>query len=358
MRKSITCLISPVFILVLFPCVTMAQPLYFPLLAGQHIDVGQVIIQESSVYTFSVTYSTDPPWCLTETHLHVAGSLEDIPQNKKHNPRPGHFAEGEEFEFEPCVEEATYGPFPFSAGDEIYIAAHAVVERDIETPVELYGWGRSSESPGGIAYGPTQGSAVSDGLALPIDVDQIVWNKDEYQEENNVPETVEYATWDQWQSECRSTFEVRHFQAFFDLPGDIEPSSITSVILHSTHDYGIGDIIPINDNLYVYINDNLIGAKGTGYSDVYRDNELFPQTDGWYVPGSFEVTPGELLEGQNKLDIVAEELCAWGGIDQLGLKLIGHQRETAWGDGTRFTDKGNWATYIHITLNPPGPIIK
>lgn len=99
----------------------------YSLCASQDMNVGNVQVwnDDSTLY---VKYAlTDPDACLTETHLHAAGQLDSIPQTKKGNPIPGQF----EYSMEHgCVASYTY-TIPlngWSIGDELQIAAHAVVE--------------------------------------------------------------------------------------------------------------------------------------------------------------------------------------------------------------------------------------
>ena len=68
---------------------------------------------------------------MTETHLHIAnGSVVDIPQTKKGNPRPGQFDYSEEYE--PCVNVYTYVIPLEGLSGEVYIAAHAAVQMEVE----------------------------------------------------------------------------------------------------------------------------------------------------------------------------------------------------------------------------------
>ncbi|MBW2996798.1 hypothetical protein KY349_00485 [Candidatus Woesearchaeota archaeon] len=103
-------------------------PLISDMVAGQHIDAGDVTIwnDDSNLY---VRYETTGGWEMTETHLHVACSLEEIPQTKKGNPRPGHFAINDEHD--PAITEIEYvfnlADFPCSTP---LVAAHAVVQKE------------------------------------------------------------------------------------------------------------------------------------------------------------------------------------------------------------------------------------
>ena len=88
-------------------------------------DVGNVCVC-SWDDTLRVKYdTTGTGWCLTETHLHVATSLEGIPQTKKGNPIPGKFTYKDEYD--PCVTERIYDIDLDGYTGTVYIAAHAVV---------------------------------------------------------------------------------------------------------------------------------------------------------------------------------------------------------------------------------------
>lgn len=105
-----------------------------PLVAGQHIDTGNVTVAVEYIdgeYYLVVTYTTTGDWGLNETHLAVAHSLEEIPQ-KNGNPIPGRFPYKHE-----GLNGATVDTFviPFAdlmvnCDDVLYIAAHASVSRD------------------------------------------------------------------------------------------------------------------------------------------------------------------------------------------------------------------------------------
>jgi hypothetical protein len=116
------------------------------LIAGQHTDVGDVVVW-SDGDSLSVKYVVSEDDCvLTETHLAVADSLEGIPQTRKGNPIPGQFAYT--MEHDPPVPEYTYviDLAAWPEGTELYIAAHAAVScpcRGEETT-----WGAGYDFPG------------------------------------------------------------------------------------------------------------------------------------------------------------------------------------------------------------------
>jgi len=326
---------------------TVDDPQVIDLLAGQTIDVGDVLVWNDGDYLYVRYVITDSDWCLTETHLQVATSLDGIPQTKTGNPKPGQFEENDEHD---CVTEVEYKynliERGWSLDQNLSIAAHAVVKNltVIESEIQTYDWGRSTESPEGVLFGSSLGSAVDAGFVLPINSLQIVWNIDEYQEISGTTTDEFYATWDQWHGGPNETFEVRHFQAFFDIPEEINLDYVDDVKIYSP--YYTAEDIPINDNLYVKLNDNYVGEKGTSYpGSTQGPSSSIPYTDGWYSSGSFITGGGYLIHGQNKLDFVAEEYWWWGGMSKLDVKILWHETETAWADGFGFPGK-NWATYF------------
>jgi hypothetical protein len=127
------------------------------LIAGQHIDVGEVHVthDEQNMY---VTYSLlETGWCLTETHLHIASNLAGIPQTKSGNPKVGRF---EHHSSHSCDEEFTYTiPIAWAPGSTVVIAAHAVVKFH----------GLDGSNPGGslTKEGGTTETAWGEGTPFP-----------------------------------------------------------------------------------------------------------------------------------------------------------------------------------------------
>jgi len=112
-----------------------AQPEWKPLVAGQHYDTGEVKVwfgeeempgQGIQKFLY-VQYITKGDWCLKETHVHVATSVDGIPQHNG-NPAPGQF--DYKADHKPCVKEYLY-KIPVKGewddGDTLYIATHAIV---------------------------------------------------------------------------------------------------------------------------------------------------------------------------------------------------------------------------------------
>ena len=98
------------------------------------IDVGEVQVWNDEVFLY-VTYIIDEPgWVITQTHLHVADALEDIPAvahgKNAGSPIPGLF---DYIGYHDGVTEVTYTiPITWDVGTELYIAAHAKVIKPIE----------------------------------------------------------------------------------------------------------------------------------------------------------------------------------------------------------------------------------
>lgn len=111
---------------------TEKEPFSTDLIAGnpknQVNDVGDVLVWNDGT-NLSVQYVIDTAgwegWGITKTHLHVANSLDQIPQ-KNGNPIPGQFGEKNKYDY------ATDPPalsleLKWPVGTELYIAAHADV---------------------------------------------------------------------------------------------------------------------------------------------------------------------------------------------------------------------------------------
>jgi len=120
------------------------------------IDVGDVLVWNDGDDLYVKYLITEPGWCLTETHLHVAESLELIPQ-KNGNPIPGKFEYKDEHN---CITVYTHEiPLVWSIDVPLCIAAHAKVQNDTVpvgwdsegNPISYWtetGWGAGFEFPG------------------------------------------------------------------------------------------------------------------------------------------------------------------------------------------------------------------
>lgn len=147
MKRRFALSICAIMVLILLlPSGVMAHtadnPFVTDLIAGQHIDAGDIKVwnDEENLY---VKYETANGWKLTETHLEVEVTLEDIAQTKSGSVKVGKF--DYKSEHDPAVEEYTYqipldGWYP---GLDLYLAAHAVVIKELDCGgyQEETGWG-------------------------------------------------------------------------------------------------------------------------------------------------------------------------------------------------------------------------
>jgi hypothetical protein len=96
------------------------------LVAGQSEQVGWVTITDEGAY-LSVNYRiTASGWCISKAQVHVADSLDGIPQNRG-GAIPGRF--DYKASFEPCTRGYEF-QIPIQQGwegNDIYIAVHADV---------------------------------------------------------------------------------------------------------------------------------------------------------------------------------------------------------------------------------------
>ena len=97
------------------------------------IDVGEVTVTNDGT-DLTVIFTIDTgDWKFVETHLHVATDAADIPQTKKHNPKPGKFDYNQsDAAINVDATEHVYtiplADIGVGLGDDIVIAAHAAIE--------------------------------------------------------------------------------------------------------------------------------------------------------------------------------------------------------------------------------------
>jgi uncharacterized repeat protein (TIGR01451 family) len=145
MKRISPLMIGIFMMLVLIPTSTLAYTgndvTVVDLIAGQHMDAGEIKIWNDSDNLY-VKYIAATDWCLEETHLQVASSLDGIPQVNG-NPIPG------QFEYQntgSCAPKFTYA-IPLTGDScDLYIAAHAVVKNK-KGPTET-AWGSGIDFPG------------------------------------------------------------------------------------------------------------------------------------------------------------------------------------------------------------------
>lgn len=305
---------------------TESNPYVTELLAGQTIDVGEVLVWNDGNFLY-VKYVVDAAyWCLTETHLHVATSLEGIPQ-KKGNPPPGQFDYKGEHD---CVTDYTYEiPLTWGVDTELFIAAHAVVCQsagnfiaglnlpDTVTFMVTY--------PGGVgpAYFP---HTYINGLSIE-ELDVYGWCVDT---ENSIDQNTVYT------AHIYSSYETLP-PGLIDHPENLDlvnwilnqgfvgqPSACGGI-------YTYGDV---QRAIWALVDDNQSTA-GLGAWSQCRVDEILTAAhvngEG-FVPGCGDII-GVILESVDGEQVIIVEIVIECGC------------ETAWGDGEDFPGK-NWATYI------------
>jgi hypothetical protein len=323
------------------------------------IDVGDVLVWNDGDTLYVKYVITEAGWCLTETHLHVATILTDIPQ-KNGNPPPGQFDYKEEHE---CVPDYTYEiPLTWDPNTELFIAAHAVVEyNETGTFMPDLAWQRSLE-PDDTMFSLGYGAAwtPAQAFAIPLNPIQTVWDNGFYH-----PLTLLGREWASWKyaytdpdgGSYDGYSDLRRFQATFTIPDGYTVTGGSLYVPHFTSG------IPINDNVYIFVNgeDNLLFWGGTRvYTGEISPNIFLgvtgraaargatepKETDRWYIPGTIPDVTG-FVSGSNSIDIFTEENERWGGMGRLVLELDYEltYTETAWAAGFDFPG-ANWATYF------------
>jgi hypothetical protein len=327
-----------------------------PLLAGQNRQVGVVTVTEDQDQDgVCVTYALDVEavaegWRIHATHLFVGADTAGIPINRSGNPVPGRFPYGEGDlggvkEWSDCVAANEVG--------ELVIAAHAAIRlhANVSFDAEL-AWLRSSEIAVTGVPSLQANWQPSVGFGIALDPLQTAWDP-----------ITRRAYWNHFNagSPLATRTDLRRFQATFDLPVGYE---VLGSVIASVE---VADKFPINDNLYVFMNEALQFWGGTNTGGKTFEGKagiaaLRPVggafgTDGWYIPRSIltQISPNVFSTGPNVLDLFTEEFASWGGMHELELTLDvldlndATAHETVWGAGLGITDRGNWGTYFTHT---------
>ena len=121
-------------------------PLVTDLIGGRNIGLGYIIVTNDD-FSCCVEFVTTDGWVMTETHLAIGMSLEDIPQTRSGNPKVGnfpyhHYLDPADDSDEYCFNLADLG---YEPGDELYIAAHAVVQHGCWTCIDFEDYAEKEE---------------------------------------------------------------------------------------------------------------------------------------------------------------------------------------------------------------------
>ncbi|MFX0054888.1 MAG: hypothetical protein ACFFAX_12585 [Promethearchaeota archaeon] len=337
MRKRVIPLLALFLMLALMPANVAAHtesaPFVTDLIAGGGNDesgvvVGQVLVWNDGENLY-VKYVTDECWVILETHLHVAACVEDIPQTKKFNPIPGLFAYSSDALFEDGVTEVEYPielPENWEAGDEFYIAAHAVVVK-ICDPLIIC----DASQEGVAVYGP---------LAAYYGLNDVAWMSPSPAAETWVHSSwpsIEGAEWISTAVNVENAVDDswRWFHSEIELPEG--GYYLTGSVVTATSD----------NAEEVYFNGEMVGYDGEVQGAFEDDHE-------WATILEYPVEP---VPGVNNLDFIVRNYYQAGGTqasNPTGLiyKVCfnAYQVETAWGAGQEFNIDKNWATYFKYTV--------
>lgn len=317
------------------------------LIAGQHWDVGEAIVWTSgdSLYVRFRT-SGDPHksggWFMETTHLHIATSMEDIPQ-RNGNPIPGRFDYKREYEH--VVQKDTYKICnTWEPCTKLYIAAHA----DVILVRKECKWVMSDTCNKYTVYSSGEDPSYAVEAWEPFEgTDPSYWDTN-----------VDYNfmkgdwIWSSYRVDNPVEGSVVDFQKKFSLPQMCHVS---------------GDIYITADNGYeLCLNGEFVGSDqleaGWRTSDL---TENYVHSQGWQDVEHYDISD-YLHAGDNVFNIgTANEYMGpndgqqYGTIDTNPAGLIYEAKicyygiyecETAWGKGCDFPGR-NWAMYFtyHIS---------
>ncbi len=338
-----------------------------PLIAGQHYEVGTVKVEFDNG-NIIVTYETKDGWFITETHLHISEDENDFPTNTPGNPMIGLFKYGNDHEFKEVDNNKVIYTIPWDASC-FYIAAHAVVVNTSEEGdfINLEAFAASLpetatisiEYPysGGPAYFPEVDVTNADFLngkylGWCINTDQIILDNENYHG------TRVYSSYDE---------DIPIYKADFlmKLNWIINENFVGKDAGEELGKYTYGDVQIAIWTLFHEIvfheeytlEDWLKDLRG------YGTDPLNPTYIGdKYIGPEYEKNRNRIKEILNQADEITDFVPECGGVIAIVLIDDDHQDliieypfpcyqdETAWGQGCRFVERGNWAMYFKVCL--------
>ena len=329
-----------------------------PLLAGQDMEVGEVIVWNDGENLY-VKYelnegAIEEEWGITETHLHIANGLEDFPYaGRTKNPVPGRF--DYKRSYDPPVTEDTY-IIPLGdlePGDEIFIGAHAVVEKvDLEVIMEApYGGSGIVEYVQGLRYNytPVRAQRSNAETVLTFETGQNEANffslgfqedREEYPDVDNAWIIIEFDT----PILNGPGDDLRVIEDTWGLPYPDETAAVW--VSQDGMDWKyLGEA----DNQTPFMNYHTITdfdleTVGLDYARYVKVQDTSKRADFAHLSPGQDAT----LDGFDLNAVVALQ-------DHV---IIEEYDETAWGFGPRFTPRGNWATYFKYTIQETTEIVK
>ncbi|MFW6047834.1 MAG: hypothetical protein ACOC87_00865 [Candidatus Natronoplasma sp.] len=314
------------------------------LYGGQNIPVGMVYVENDGEYLY-VTYKiTEEDWYLTETHVHVGENLEDFPRaGRWGNPVPGQFdyhayfdLEDEVIEYTEIIELGEWEPC-----NDILIGAHAVVMKvECETMAEApYGGSNVVDNNQGLRYDYTdvKSQRSNPNTTLTFETGQ---NEANFFSLGFAEDREEYTDVDDAWIIIEFDYPI--------LNGEGDDLQVIEDTWGLPYPNETADVWVSQDGIdWFYLgmadNQNPISQYHTvtnfDLEDVGLDYASFVKVQDTSNREDFaHLYPGQsaTLDGYDLNAVVALQ-------DHIVCETYD---ETAWADGCRFTEKGNWGTYF------------
>lgn len=320
------------------------------LLAGQDIDVGDVTLTDDGTdLTVEITMEGD--WCLTEVHIHAADSEDGIPQNKKGNPIPGQFEINEELTA--CESDLTRSlSLPEDPdNDGIVVAVHTVVHERVRTQVFQIGDVEVASS-----FSGDNSNCAGDCSDLTL--------LENYSDEFNQPDPNGPHTLGPSLGEEEPPF-VDPFVVGTSSESSFPYNSNAGRGYATDFDVQWDGALPDGGELIISWSpgnsaNETKTVSGDGVSaTTFTAQGTVEQGEGWFLNQyklvQHTIPVSALGDGTHTINFThtTGDGTFW---DWIRLVSFVDRAETAWGDGTRFVDRGNWATYITY-VSPSCPAV-
>jgi len=313
--------------------------------------VGEVHVWDTGVGgTLHVKYMiTLEGWEMTLTHLHIGFELDDFPCTKQGNPKIGKF--DYQMAHDPPVTTYTYD-IPYNG--ETMIATHADVQEICGYEGDLAGFEAGLPDQvsfkvtypygGGPAYFPhTYINGLDD-----VQMDVYSWCVD-------TDHVIYQNTW--YTANIYSSYETMPL-GLIEYPENLD---MVNWILNQGY---VGQASPGCSGTYTYgdvqraiwelVEDNP-SASGLGSWSQCRVDEILAaaNADGeGYTPGCGEIIGVILVPVDGQQVIIAQVIVGEVVVPCIPI----YCGETAWGDGTEFTDGKSWAMYFEYDTNINNPV--
>ena len=361
-RKWLAILVAVVMILTLFPALGFASEhddgcdecepeLIVDLIAGQNEVVGTVTVtndDEQLCIKYELSdEALEDGWLLYETHWAVGTDLSDIPQTSENrwgtNPIPGQFPYGDdELEgvkyYTECISLEDLG---FGICNDVYIAAHAVIEREecdvIEAPYSAY---QVVDYDQGLRK---DGSPVRVGRSNP----EAVLSYDLGQHETNF-----FSLGFKFDEEGTALAEGGWIIVEFEYPILNTPGDDDLMIVEDT--WGTYPL----ESADVYASKDGVTWESLGSADNTERTVNNIHTESYFDLDAVGMDWAKFIKVVDTTPIDAMPNDGDGYDLNTIVALSDYYDcttydETAWGEGNRFNERGNWGMYFTYKICPP-----